>query len=221
MDAPARLLAAAPPPARGARRPGGAGGVQKGGLQAEVDAVAAAHPGAAVTLWAQDEHRLGLLPVVRRVWARRGQRPTAWVRRRYEWLYVYGFVRPRTGQTWWCLLPTVSTEAFALALAEFARGEGIGATKRAVLALDRAGWHASADLELPEGVHLAFLPPASPELQPAERLWPLTNEGVANKLFATLEALEQAVARRVVALTDEAVRALTLFHWWPRVAANA
>src|SRR5215210_6092303 len=108
------------------RRPGRPGGVQKGGLQAAVDAVKAAHPGAAVEVWAEDEHRLGLLPVVRRVWAPRGRRPTAWVRRRYRWLYVYGFVRPSTGQSWWCLLPTVSAEAFGLALAEFARDEGIG-----------------------------------------------------------------------------------------------
>jgi hypothetical protein len=53
-----------------------------------------------VEAWAVDEHRLGLLPVVRRVWAPRGRRPVAPVRRAYAWLYVYGFVRPRTGQTW-------------------------------------------------------------------------------------------------------------------------
>ena len=38
--------------------------------------------------------RLGLKPVIRRVWALRGQRPVAKVKRRYEWLYLYGFVRP-------------------------------------------------------------------------------------------------------------------------------
>ena len=71
-----------------------------------------------MTLWAEDEHRLGLLPVSRRVWAPVGQRPTTPVHRRFQWLYVYGFVRPRTGQTWWGLLPTVRAEAFALAARE-------------------------------------------------------------------------------------------------------
>ncbi len=65
----------------GSRRPGS---LQKRGLQAQVDAVRSAHPTARLTLWAEDEHRLGLLPVIRRVWDPRGQRPTAWVRRRYE-----------------------------------------------------------------------------------------------------------------------------------------
>ncbi len=78
-------------------------------------AAAVAHPDASATSWATDERRLGLLPVVRRVWAPKGQRPTARVRRRDEWLDAYGFVRPRTGQTWWCLLPTVGVEAMNLA----------------------------------------------------------------------------------------------------------
>lgn len=171
-----------------------------------------------MTVWAEDEHRLGLLPVLRRVWAPRGQRPTAPVNRRYRWLYVYGFVRPRTGQTWWGLLPTVRTAAFALALAEFARDEGIDAAHRAVLVLDRAGWHASAALAVPDGIDLVFLPAASPELQPAERLWPAVNEPVANRAFLDLDALEEALVARCRHLrTDRpTIRALTHYHWWPQ-----
>jgi transposase len=180
--------------------------------------VKAAYPEASVTVWAEDEHRLGLLPVVRRVWAPRGQRPTAWVHRRYEWLYVYACVRPTTGQSWWCLLPTVSTDAFGLALAEFARDEGIGPARRAVLALDGAGWHLAKDLVVPEGIHLVPLPPASPELQPAERLWPLVDEVIANRTFADLDALEAVVVDRVRTLRAEhrTVKRHTRYHWWPR-----
>jgi len=175
------------------------------------------HPAAELGVWAQDEHRLGLLPVVRRVWAPKGQRPTAQVERHYEWLYVYGFVRPSTGQSWWCLLPTVSTAAFALALAAFARDEGIDATHRAVLALDQAGWHIAHDLVLPEGVDLVFLPAYSPELQPAERLWPLVDESVANRAFADLDELEAVLVARCRALeaTPQRLKAHTHFHWWP------
>jgi transposase len=169
-------------------------------------------------VWATDEHRLGLLPVVRRVWALRGQRPTAWVRRRYQWLYVYGFVRPRTGQTWWCLLPTVTSEAFRLALRQFARDEGIDARHRVVLVLDQAGWHTAKDLVLPEGLHLAFLPPASPELQPAERLWGLVDEPVANRTFTDLDDLEATLVTRCRALEQQRqpIKARTRYHWWPQ-----
>ena len=40
----------------------------------------------AIELWAQDEARIGLVPIVRRVWAHRGERPLARQRRCYEWL---------------------------------------------------------------------------------------------------------------------------------------
>ena len=61
-------------------------------------------------VWAQDESRLGLKPVMRRVWAPVGQRPLADSAHRFDWLYVYGFVQPQTGKTEWLLLPTVRTD---------------------------------------------------------------------------------------------------------------
>ena len=155
------------------------------------------HPTAEISVWAEDEHRLGLLPVVRRVWAPRGQRPIAAIARHYEWLYVYGFVRPRTGQSWWCLLPTVTTAAFALALATFARDEGIDADHRVVLVLDQAGWHRSPRLAVPEGIHVVFLPSYSPELQPVERLWSLVDEPIANRAFAALDPSRQCSSSAV------------------------
>lgn len=182
-----------------------------------MDAVRLSHPHATVQYWAEDEHRLGLLPIVRRVWAPRGTRPAAAVHRRYQWLYVYALVRPTTGASWWCLLPTVSTAAMQLALAAFAHDEGIDATHRAVLVLDRAGWHTSPHLVLPEGIDLVPLPPVSPELQPAERLWPLVNEPVANRVFADLDALEEALVTRCQTLRADPhpVGARTRYRWWP------
>lgn len=171
-----------------------------------------------MTLWAEDEHRLGLLPVVRRVWAPCGQRPTAWVRRRDEWRYVYAFVRPTTGQSWWCLLPTVSTVAMSAALAAFAADEGVDADHRVALVLDGAGWHTSSALVVPPGIDLVALPPSSPELQPVERVWSLLDEPVANQTFADLDALEEVLVTRCQTLRADrrTIKAHTRFHWWPR-----
>lgn len=68
---------------------------------------------------------------------------------------------------------------------------------------------------MPEGIHLEFLPSGSPELQPAERLWPLTNEVLANRLFEEIEELEEALVERCVELLDqaEAIRDLTNSRW--------
>jgi len=154
---------------------------------------------------------------VRKVWALRGQRPLATNHTRYEWLYVYGFARPATGQTYWLILPTVNAQAMSVALAEFARDVGAGAEKQIVLVLDQAGWHTSHEVVVPVGVELVALPAATPELQPAERLWPLVREAVANQAFATLDALEDTLVERCLQLAAQptVIQHATNYHWLP------
>ncbi|MGH2485094.1 MAG: hypothetical protein ACRDHE_03680 [Ktedonobacterales bacterium] len=71
---------------------------------------------------------------------------------------------------------------------------------------------------MPDHVHLLFLPHYSPELQPAEHLWALTNSCLVNKHFATIEDLEDAQFARCVALQQQPdlVRSATCFHWRPK-----
>jgi transposase len=167
-----------------------------------------------VELWSMDEHRVGLKPIIRRVWASRGHRPVIRVQQRYEWLYVYGFMQPETGASHWLLLPSVNVEVFSIALQHFAQAVGAGSQRRILLVLDRAGWHESGEVAVPEGIHLVFLPPYSPELQPCERLWPLTNEAIANRRFETLDELQEVQAERCVVLQDDPLhlRRHTLFR---------
>ena len=169
-------------------------------------------------VWALDQHRLGLQPIQRRVWAPIGQRPLAPVQPRYEWLYVYAFVRPTTGQTFWLLLPTVTTPVMTVALELFAQHVGAGPSKRIDLVLDQAGFHTAHELVVPEGIRLEFLPAYSPELQPAERLWPLVDEALANRHLPDLDALTEVVSQRCLTVADHpaTVRAHTYFHWWPK-----
>ncbi len=179
-----------------------------------------AYPTAKVELWCEDEHRLGLNPIIRKAWSPIGERPLAKVHQRYEWTYLYAFARPKAGEVYWLILPTVNAEVFSLALESFAREAGAGKRKRILLVLDRAGWHTAKKLKVPEGIHLEFLPSHSPELQPSERLWPLSNEAVANRHFERIEDLEKALVERCVALGDqpEVIRSYTRYHWWPEAA---
>lgn len=169
-------------------------------------------------MWATDEHRIGLKPLLKRVWAPAGQRPCAPVEHRYAWRYLVGFVHPASGRTVFHLASAVSIPLFETELQAFAGTVGAGPTKQIVLVLDRAGWHASRKLRVPEHVHLLFLPPYSPEVQPAEHLWPLTDTVLANRHFASLDELEDAQAARCAALQAcrEVVRSTTCFAWWPK-----
>ncbi len=115
-------------------------------LPEEVELIRQAYPTAAVELWRSDEHRIGLKPILRRVWARRGSRVRAVVRQRYQWMYRYGFVEPQSGKTSWLLMPTVTVEAFSLALSALAEEVGCGPNTHMVLVMDQAGWHKSPRL---------------------------------------------------------------------------
>ena len=185
-------------------------------------AVATAFPQTTVELWATDEHRIGLKPILHKVWCCDGQRPLAPVQHRFEWRYLVGFVHPASGRTVFHLASTVNIPLFEAELAAFAQEVGASPTKQIVLVLDRAGWHASPKLRVPEHVHLLFLPAFSPELQPAEHLWPLSNTVLVNRHFATIDHLEDVQAERCVALQacPDIVRSATLFNWWPRRIAK-
>lgn len=176
-----------------------------------------APPEAEVELWAEDEHRLGLKPILRVVWAPKGQRPVVRVRPRYEWLYGVAFVCPESGETSFWLVPALNAAVFELLLDAFAEEQGMGKRKRVLLVLDQAGWHISTDLVVPEGITLVPLPPYSPELQPAEHLWALIDEPVANRIFYSLEELERVLGARIRVLSErkEQIQSTTLFHWWP------
>ncbi len=165
-----------------------------------------------------DEHRIGLKPVVRRIWAPKGERPIAIGHHRYEWLYVWGFVEPATGSTVWNVSNAVCKEMFEAILADFAKSTGAGGNKRIVLQLDGAGWHGPENLTVPDGIRLVFQPAHSPELQPAEHLWEFVDEPLADTYFKTIEDLEKVVSNRCVALIEQRdiIRASTLFHWWPK-----
>jgi hypothetical protein len=121
--------------------------------------VASAFPWAQVELWALDEHRIGLKPLLRRVWAPIGQRPLAPVRHRFAWRYLVGFVHPASGRTFFHLATSVSIPLFEVELEAFAHAAGAGPDKQIVLGLGRAGWHTSLRLRVPEHIHLLFLPP--------------------------------------------------------------
>lgn len=179
----------------------------------------AAHPGRAVEVWAEDEARLGLKPVTRRVWRLRGHRPRSGGRTKYEWLYVYGFARPATGESFPVILPRVQVERMADALAAFAAHADPGGRKVLVVVVDNAGWHRAKRLPIPANVRLHFLPPCTPELQPVEPFWALVREAVANETYDRLADLRRVVRRRCRRLAEDRATVLGAigFHWAVRL----
>jgi len=131
---------------------------------------------------------------------------------------VIAFVQPTSGEVFWYLANGVSKPFFEALLALFAREAGAGRDRIIILVLDNAGWHTEPGLAVPEGIRLVHLPPYSPELQPAECLWPVLDEPLANKHFRTIQDLDRAVAERCVTLdaAPDLYKGRVGFHWWPK-----
>ena len=176
----------------------------------------ATHPKDAVETWCSDEARFGLQPVRRRVWAPCGERPVAQVAPDYEWLWLYAATHPASGENFWLSLPRLDTEMVQMFLDEFAKAYApVG--KQIILVWDGAPAHRARSLRVPERITIVGLPAYTPELNPAETLWPLVKEGVANESFKDLSALERRVCRRVRRISEDRERLASRlnYHWWP------
>jgi len=147
------------------------------------------------------------------LWAKRGTRPLLKVCRQRAKVYVIGFVEPITGQWVSYLVPALNSDWYSevlTLLAESFRGEPIK------LVADKAGWHTSGDLRVPENICLEFLPPHSPELNPMEQVWEdVRYNHTRNETFtesqALWERLEQAM--KIYSTNPERVKSVTNQEW--------
>ena len=140
-----------------------------------------------VEIWWQDEARVGQQGTLTRIWARltkgsvghspmewsdegkRGTRPRAVRDHRFTSAYLFGAVCPERGTGAAMITPRVNLEAMNMHLAEISCCVSTGSM--ALLILDRAGWHTSPKLKIPDNIALLPLPPYAPELNPVENIW--------------------------------------------------
>lgn len=102
----------------------------KANLPLKVKKLEQDNPNAEIDVWFFDEHRIGLKPILKKVWSKIGSRPEAIVNHRYEWLYVYGFVKPKTRETLCYLIPRVNTNWLNLVYQQFVIDAGVNSQKK-------------------------------------------------------------------------------------------
>lgn len=167
-------------------------------------------------MWSQDEARFGLQPIIKKRWAKRGQRPMAEVNPRYEWTWSYGAVEMATGESFFLILPNLQAACVEIFLREFAGFHGLSERKIAILLWDGAPAH-RAKLKIPEGIKLFRIPARTPELNPSERLWSPLRAIVANRTFEQIEQMEKVLINEMRDLSNrkEYLSGMTNYHWLP------
>jgi len=175
--------------------------------------------GRPVKVWVADECRVGLHTLTRRCWSLRGQRVVVPKQQCYQWEYVYGAVEVVAGETQFQFMPTVRLDLSSGFLEQIAQSDP---TAEHVVIWDGAGFHpTSAAKHLPARIHLLPLRPYSPELNPVEGLWDQMKDGLCNRVFPTLDALEDALTVALRPFWQDQQRALSLVFDWMHTQANA
>jgi hypothetical protein len=120
--------------------------------------------------------------------------------------YLYSAVKPISGESFSYILPRVNTLCLNAYLVEMSK-EMSG--RKIVLIMDGAGWHKSQELILPQNIEIIYLPPYSPELNPVETFWEhIKRYTIKNKIYDTLDALEEAICAFMLNLTREEVASI-------------
>src|ERR1700692_846081 len=96
--------------------------------------------------------------------------------------YLFGAICPARGVGAALALPYADTDMMQLHLDEISRNVAAGA--HAVLLLDRAGWHTTAKLDVPDNITPIFLPSRAPELNPVDNVWQdVRKSGLSHNAF--------------------------------------
>lgn len=140
-----------------------------------------------VLIMTADQGRFGRIGEVRRAWCPPGVRPSVAKQMVRESVYAFAAVAPASGQMSALVLPYTNTEMMNLFLAQVCEEFS---EYFIVMQVDRAAWHRSDNLSIPENIRLIFQPAHSPELNPVEHVWEEVREKhFYNAAFDSLEAV--------------------------------
>lgn len=161
----------------------------------------------------QDEARFGRINSPQSCWAPPGVRPLVPCHMVREYTYAYAAVSPSDGVLDSLVLPVVNAHAMSLFLSEVSQRHP---NEFILMVMDKAGWHKAKDLKVPQNMRIIFLPPYSPELNPAEHLWEeIREKWFPNQVFNSLNGVESVLVDALDSLeqSPEKVASIAGFDW--------
>lgn len=102
-------------------------------------------------------------------------------------------------------LPNCNGSTFQLYLNEFSLQNE---TELKLIVLDNGAFHKAKSLKIPANIVLIFLPPYSPELNPAEKIWAKFKRQFTNQFFKTMPELETFVCQISKTLKSSEVKSI-------------
>ena len=140
----------------------------------------------------------------------KGIKPICLFQQVFQSLYLFGAFSPITGDHFELEMPHCNTDTFQVFLNEFSAKSP---DEFKILLLDNGAFHKASRLAIPENMVLLFIPPYSPELNPAEKIWWKMKRAFSGKLHKTLDNVSTFIESQVITLTNEEVKSSCLFEY--------
>lgn len=169
------------------------------------------HPNANIRLMFADEASFGRISEPKACWCPLGIRPVVPSHRVREYVYAFGAVDPIEGEKFFIIAPKCNTDwtnEFLRLLSERFPNDYI------LICWDRAAWHRSKALKLPDNIYLFELPAYTPEMNPIEPLWKeVRKDGFKNTSFNSLDNVVDKLANSLMSLTEKIIQSVCGWNW--------
>lgn len=163
-----------------------------------------------VNLFFQDESRFGLFTRNGKALTAKGIKPICPFHQVFKALYIFGAFSPITGDSFLLEMPNCNADNFQIFLDELSQKYNAVYN---ILVLDNGAFHKAKSLTIPDNIGLIFLPPYSPELNPAENMWAKFKRKFTNKLHHTLEEVSEFITNTTVKLTKKSIKKTCSFEY--------
>lgn len=159
----------------------------------------------------QDEAGFGRINKPKRCWCPGGIRPVTPCQHIREYRYAYGAVEPLTGESFFLVMPYCNTVWMNVYMEHLSKAFP---NDLLLLVMDKASWHRSQGLIIPENVRILHIPPYTPEMNPIEQIWKeLRKVGFRNEFFKTLDNVVDRLCDTINSLTTDTIKSITGRDW--------
>jgi len=135
----------------------------------------------------------------------KGVKPVAPYLHRFDNLYLFGAFSPFTGASCLLEMPHCNSNTFQVFL------DHLSAQNRSefkIVILDNGAFHHAKSLGIPQNISLIFLPPYSPELNPAEKMWRYFKDRVSMIAYKSIETLQSKISQLVNQLSTQTTKSI-------------
>ncbi len=140
----------------------------------------------------------------------RGVKPICKFQQVFKSLYLFGAYSPFTGDHFELELSHCNSDTFQVFLNEFSK---LNPEEFKIILLDNGAFHKAKCLIIPDNIVLLFIPPYSPELNPAEKVWWKIKREFTNKLHKSIDEVSEFIKNQVGKLTNENIVSICGFEY--------